>query len=66
MSKSESKLALFENTPGIITIKVNNYVQSVDIRKLAPEEKFETVRAEILSMGLVFSRKTERLVRKMI
>lgn len=61
-------LSIRKNSDGTVTIFAQNpkYVESIDIRELYPEEKYEKIKWAILTAGFAFSEEVERMVREQI
>jgi hypothetical protein len=62
--KKGQKFSITKNKDGIVTIVGGKYVENLDIKNMANWEQIEAVKGVILKMGLVFSSKIERSVRK--
>lgn len=66
MAKNE-KFSIQKLENGVFMIKKGTSAAiEIDLRKMAQNEKFELLKWEILNMGVFFSPKIEKLVRKML
>lgn len=64
MAKNEKNLEIRKLSSGKVLIIEGKSKKVVDVQKLIPESKFKVVKGEILNMGIVFTPKIEKLVRK--
>lgn len=56
-------LSVRKNSDGTVTISAGRYKESIEIRSKTPSEKLEAVRWVILTVGLVYSKDVENMVK---
>lgn len=64
MAKSGQKMIITKNLDGKVVIIRGNSRVSVDTQNMSKWEEFQAVKDAILKMGVVFTRRIEKNVRK--
>ena len=64
MPDTSSKVEIRKGTNDVIMVKYGHKRKSIDAKDLNPDQKFEAIRWVILDFGGVFSRRVEKMARK--
>ena len=63
-SKKGQKFSIRKNKEGIVTVRGGKYIENIDVKNMTNWEQIEAVKWVILKMGLAFSTKIDKQVRK--
>ena len=63
---AQPKIHLFLAKNNILTIKTAKWVENIDVKALDSEQRFEVVREIVLSHGMVFDGKLQKMAKRVV